>query len=102
MQVVGGAPLEVGSIVWQEDRGALWLTLICKATFRVLPGQMEIAADREPVRAEDAHVLDDPGKSLHAPGDLAPRKARADVALVGSAYAPRGAPVRSLVARLVL
>jgi hypothetical protein len=101
MHVVGVAPLEVGSLVW-EERGGVCLTVVCKATYRVLQGHLEPAPEREPIRAEDAHVDGDTAKSLLAPSDLVPRKARADVTLVGHAYAPRGGPVRSLVARLSL
>src|SRR5579863_5215141 len=102
MLVVGVAPLEVGSLVWQGERGAVWLTVVCKATYRVLPGHLEISAEREPVLAEDMHVDGDPKKTVYAPADLVPRKARADVTLVGHAYAPRGGAVRSLVAKIVL
>ena len=38
---------------------------------------------------------------MYSPSDLVPFKPRADVLLVGHAFAPKGEGVRSLVARLV-
>ena len=35
MDVLGVAPLVVGSLVWQQEPGALWLTVVCKATYRL-------------------------------------------------------------------
>jgi hypothetical protein len=102
MHVAGAAPLEVGSLVWQEGSLPPWLTVVCKATYRLLPGESILAPDREPIYAEDEPMGGDPARGLYAPADLVPRKARADVVLVGHAYAPRGEPVRSLVARLVV
>jgi hypothetical protein len=100
MRVLSVSPLCAGSVVWQPRRGAFALTVVAKATFRLLPGKSVLVEDQEFVNEEDNHWNDDPARSLYAPNDLSPRKARADVILVGHAFAPGGDPVRVLRARL--
>jgi hypothetical protein len=102
MDVAAVEPLQAGSLVWSPGPGLASLTVVCKATYLLAPGESLLAPDQEPVHAEDQPWGPDAPGSLRAPGDLAPRKARADVTLVGLAFAPRGEPVRSLVARLVV
>lgn len=100
MEVVTHSPLPVASQLWQSRPGSWVLTFVAKATFDLQPGKAQLAADQEPIHEQDCHWDDDPGRSLYAPSDLAPLKNRADVVLVGSAYAPKGQTVRSLFARL--
>jgi hypothetical protein len=99
MEVVSLSPLPVASRVWQARPGSYVLTFVCKATFTLAPGELELAPDQDPVREADcpwsASVT-----SLYAASDLVPGKPRADVVLVGNAYAPEGAPASHLVARL--
>jgi hypothetical protein len=99
MEVVSLSPLPVASRVWQARPGAFVLTFVCKATFTLAPGELELAPEQDPVRDADcpwsASVT-----SLYAASDLVPGKPRADVVLVGNAYAPEGAPASHLVARL--
>ncbi len=102
MDVTSVDPLRVGSLVWQPEPGIFSFPVVCKATYRLLPGESALAAEPEPLRREDEPWGADASASPYAPGDLAPRKARADVMLVGHAFAPRGEPVRSLVARLLV
>ena len=102
MDVIGVAPLEVGSLVWRDGALAPRLTVVCKATYRLLQGESRLAPEQEALRAEDEPMGGDPSPGLYAPCDLVPRKARAEVMLVGHAFAPRGEAVRSLVARLVV
>lgn len=100
MNVTSLCPLRVGSVRWQSSRGGWALTVVCKATFRFAPGECQLIPEQELVNEDDRYRGDDPSASLLAPSDLVPFKARADVVLVGKAYAPGGRPVRSLVARL--
>ncbi len=100
MEIVSAGPLPAASILWQPAPGKLALTVVCRATFVLTPIEAELAADQDPPNEEDTHWNDDPSRSLSAPSDVAPLKLRADVILVGNAFAPRGEPVRSLVARL--
>jgi hypothetical protein len=99
MEVVSLSPLPVASRVWQARPGSYVLTFVCKATFTLAPGELELSPDQDPVREADcpwsASVT-----SLYAASDLVPGKPRADVVLVGNAYAPEGAPASHLVARL--
>ena len=101
MDVVSHCALTVAGRVWMPRAGAFALTCVCKATFTMAPGTLALATEQQPV-----HEFDRPWsekvKSLYAAGDMAPRKPRADVVLIGNAYAPGRTPVRKLVARLVV
>ena len=100
MEIVSAGPLPVASVLWRPAPHAIALTFVARATFRLAPMESELADEQDAPVEEDTHWNDDPSRSLSAPSDLAPFKARADVILVGNAYAPRAEPVRSLVARL--
>jgi hypothetical protein len=100
MDVVSPGPFVVGSLVWQHRPGAWVLTAVCKATFELRPDESPLAKEQDSVNEEDNHWNDDSSRSLYAPSDLVPFKPRAEVLLVGSAFAPRKEPVHSLVARL--
>lgn len=102
MDVVSACSLRVGSVVWRPRAEAWALTIVCKATYLLVPGESPLAAEQDPVHEADSYWNDDDRRSLHAASDLAPFKAKADVLLVGSAYAPRGKPVSSLVARMLI
>lgn len=102
MEVVSSSPLRVASLVWQPRPGVATLTVVCKATFDLAPVTSPLAAEQEYPNDEENHWNDDPARSLYAPSDLAPVKPRAEVVLVGHAFAPQGKPVRSLVARLIV
>lgn len=101
MDVVPVHPLRAGSVVWQS-RASRVLTVVCKATFTLSPVESMLAEDQEHVNEADAYWDDDTTKSVYCPSDLVPFKARADVLLVGYAFAPRGEPVRSLMTRIVV
>jgi len=102
MDIVSTGPLRTGSVLWRAQSGAFMLTVACKATYEMLPGASRLAPDQDPLNETDNYWNDDERRSLHAASDLAPFKRRADVILVGHAYAPGGQPVSSLLARLVV
>jgi hypothetical protein len=102
MEIVCLCPLRATSFVWQAYTGAYGFTVIVKATFLLKPGQSVLAPEQEPVNETERYAGDDPRRGLHAPSDRAPYKPRADVMLVGHAYAPGRQRVRSLVARVVV
>jgi len=102
MEILSVSPLPVSSVLWQKSPASWVLTVVCKATFDLAPGECSLAADQLTPNDADDHWNDDVTRSLRAPADLVPLKVRADVLLVGSAFAPGGAPVRSLVARLTV
>ncbi|MDC0749941.1 DUF2169 family type VI secretion system accessory protein [Polyangium mundeleinium] len=74
------------SFVWQPSAGAYAQTVVVKGTFRLLPGESTLAEAQEaPTEV-----------------DRAPYKRKADVVLVGHAYAPGKQPARSWMVRLVV
>jgi hypothetical protein len=89
-------------VLWQTGSGAWTLTFVCKATYRLAPTESELADEQEAPNEEDNYWDDDTTRSLYAPSDLVPFKARADVLLVGHAFAPRDEPKTSLIARLTV
>ncbi|AKT42888.1 DUF2169 family type VI secretion system accessory protein [Chondromyces crocatus] len=95
-------PLPAASLLWQPRPETWMLTFAWKATFSLQPGQSPLAQTQEPLYEADRHWGDDPNWSVYAPADLVPIRPRADVVLIGEAYAPGGQPVRSLVARLLV
>jgi hypothetical protein len=102
MDLLSTSNLPVASLIWQL-RPTMWvMTVVCKATYQLAPTESPMTEWQEPVNEADSHLNDDPSRSVRAPGDLTPFKMRADVVVVGNAYAPGRIPVRSLVARLVV
>lgn len=102
MDVVSLSPLRAAAVVWQPRRGGHVLTVVCKATFNLLPVESQLAEEQERPNEHDKHWDNDDAKSLYSPADLVPFKVRADVVLVGYAYAPRKETVRSLTARIIV
>jgi hypothetical protein len=101
VDVVSLCAFPAGAILWEAQPNQLSLTVIVKATFALVPGDVTVAPEQEPLR-EERHWDDNGLASLHGPGDFAPAKRRVDVTLVGHAYAPRGEPVTEIVARLAV
>src|SRR5687767_5935849 len=102
MEVVSACSLPVGSIVWQSRSGGASLTVVCKATYALCPVESQLAGEQDPLHDADRFWNDDPRQALRLASDFAPFKRRADVLLTGHAYAPRGEPSRSIVARLLV
>ncbi|UQA57128.1 DUF2169 family type VI secretion system accessory protein [Polyangium aurulentum] len=102
MDIVSLCPLRAGCFAWQAHTGAHALTIIVKATFLLRPGESVLAPEQEPITEKERTWEDDPGRSVRVPSDRAPYKPRAEVMLVGHAYAPHRQPVRSLVARMTV
>lgn len=102
MDLVTSHPFVATKLIWQAHSGAFALTVIVKATFVLAPGVSPLALDQERIVERDQFYEGDPRRSTRIPGDLVPYKPRADVLLVGHAYAPNRLPVRSLTTRLVV
>src|SRR5690242_12743932 len=100
MDVLSLCPLPAAPLIWQPAPSRWALTIVCKATYRLEPGIAALAAEQEPILPRETHYEDDPDRSVLAPADLVPMKPRADVVLVGNAYARNGQPVRSLTVRM--
>ncbi len=102
MNVISVGPFLTSSLFWRPAPDLWVLTVVAKATFALKPGKVSLAAEQQSIHSREMYWGDDPARSLHAPNDLVPFKRRVDVVLVGQAFAPRGAPAQSLVARLVV
>lgn len=102
MDVVSACPLRVGSLLWQPRVYAFALTVICKATYRLVPIESPLAQYQEDLNKTDTHWAGNEQSSLSAASDIVPFKRKVDVTLVGHAYAPRKQPVSRLVARLMV
>ena len=100
MDVVSRGPLPVSKVVWQPRPGGWALTFVCKATYRLAPIKSELADEQEPPNEGDNYWDNDASRSLYAPSDLAPFKPRADILVVGHAFAPQGQPARAVTARV--
>ncbi len=102
MHVISTCSLPVASLLWQPQPSVWMLTVVCRATFQLRPGESVLAPDQEDPIEHDDHWNDDAGRSLRVASDLVPMKPRADITLVGHAFAPGHAAVRSLVVRLLV
>jgi hypothetical protein len=100
MDVISICRLRVASLLWQPGQGRWALTAIAKATIPLGPGPSALVPEQEAPNQSDRHFADDPELSAYAPSDLVHHKPRADVVLVGHAFAPRGQSVRALSARV--
>jgi hypothetical protein len=101
MQLAALSPVHVAPLLWRRDARSWMMTVVCKASFDLVPGEMRLSAQQDVINETDQHWEDDSARSVHAPDDLQPFKTRADVTLVGNAFAAHGSPVRSLAVRLV-
>jgi hypothetical protein len=102
MDVVSTCPLRVAAMPWQPREGAWSLAVVCKATFTLTPGESPLADEQDEPNEADTYWNDDESRSLHSATDLVPFKKRAEVLVIGHAYAPEGRPVTSLRARVVV
>lgn len=89
------------AVTWRSD-GQMQVTVIAKATFSfATDAPMPRSKTRDINRAE-VHYAGNPERSARFASDLAPHLGRVDVIFTGSAYAPRGASIRTLPVRLGL
>lgn len=102
MDIVSQCRFRTSGFVWLTNTGAFAMTIIVKATFSLTPGQCTVAAEQEPIHDSDKLGTEAFAKSLYAPSDRVPYKPRADVLLVGHAYAPEKQPARWVTTRLVV
>jgi hypothetical protein len=100
MEIVSACQLPVGAVVWRTWSGAVVLSVVCKGTFLLRSVESPLAEEQDPIVDADTYWNDDPREALRAASDLVPFKRRADVIVVGNAFAPSGDPVRSLRARV--
>lgn len=99
MDVVGRPPLSCASLAWRKISGHRVLTVVAKLSYRLVPGECELLEQALAVQSTDRYGVDAASRTLQEPSDLVPHKARAEVLVVGSAFAVGGA-VASLKARV--
>ncbi|EYF05087.1 DUF2169 family type VI secretion system accessory protein [Chondromyces apiculatus] len=102
MEVLSASPLRVASILWQPMRGVYILTVVCKATYALLPTASILADVQDDPSEGDDYWDDDERRSLSSASDLVPFKQGADVHLIGYAYAPPDHPGGPVLTRLVV
>ena len=96
-------PFTAGTSIWQAQDGAWTLTACVRGTFSLVHGREAVLADaQEPVSGDRYYASGGGirGSSLYTASELVPYKPRADVVLVGSAFAPEQTPVEALIARV--
>ena len=86
MEVVSLSALPVASVAWQPSPGATTLTVICKATFTLEPGESPLAPEQEPINDEDRVAS----------------RASAGIVLVGPGFPHGERPGRAPVAHIVV
>lgn len=100
MEIINNTPFEIETLPGKGPEGNTVLTIIVKGTFDIRPDEVvSVASEQIPVSYAD-ELYDEDGGSVRLEADIAPFKPRADIALVGKAYAPDGKPVESLDATL--
>ena len=102
MDVESTCALPVASLLWQPRPERWSLTVVCRATYALEPGVSPLASKQLAPLVNDQYPDDDRSRGLYAPTDLVPLKLRADIVLVGHAYAPEGQPVSCLEVRLAI
>jgi len=98
-------PFTAGTSIWQAQDGAWTLTVCVRGTFSLVHGREAVLADAQEPVVGDRYYKNGGGirgASLYAASEVVPYKPRADVLLVGSAFAPEQTPVDALIARLVV
>ncbi len=79
------------------------VTLVARVTYVLRSVRCEVSTAVEPVRTADVWVEGDRGGAyVREPSDVAPMKERADVVVVGKAYAPGEAAATEVAARIVV
>ncbi|MFT3766880.1 MAG: DUF2169 domain-containing protein [Minicystis sp.] len=101
IDVVSIAPATATALPWRLGR-TLRVTVVVKATFVIVPEGPMVPAQPEEIFRAEIHHGNSPARSVRLTPDIAPRLARADVLLTGTACAPEGQPVRWMPVRLAL
>ncbi|MEO5731089.1 MAG: hypothetical protein ABI134_06880 [Byssovorax sp.] len=53
MDVVALSPVYATSLSWRRDARTWALTVLCKATFDLLPGEMRLSQSQDPIHEQD-------------------------------------------------
>ena len=97
MEILNQTPFEIATLPSRGPEGKTVLTVIVKGTFDMRPDeQAEAAPEQIPVAFGDEFHDEKNGGSVKFESDVAPFKPRADIVLVGRAYAPGERPLQIL------
>lgn len=97
MELINPTPLLLETLPLQIRREGFILLILLKGTFLVRDdGRLKLDPEPLPVFYGDEYIDPDSAGSVRFESDLAPFKPRADVLLVGHAYAPLGRPTAKL------
>lgn len=100
INVTAHTPAACSAAPWRRA-GAWWVTVVVKATFRLVPGQLAQPTAPLPLVREDRHGA--PAGSLAVASDTAaPYLPGTGVVLTGHAYPPGGRPGTATTARLAV
>jgi hypothetical protein len=102
MQLFSLCALPSTLLRYRPREGQCAIAVICKATYRLAPLTSVLAPEQDPLQSGDKHFNDDLAQSVECPNDLVPFKPRAEVMLVGSAFAPLRRPTRVLGVRMIV
>ena len=103
MQLLNDTPFAVATMPWEDLEGRAKLTVIVKGTFAIEPrAEASIASVQLPIVLADEDYGKDPICSVRFESDMSPFKPKADIVLVGKAYAPEGGPVKWLDVSLAI
>src|SRR5262245_12549035 len=100
IELVELGPLKAATVLWRPQGGQPVLTIVCKATYGLSKGVVQLAEAQDDVNQRDLHAENNPKLGLHSASDLAPFKTCADVTVVGRCFAPPRELSRMLVARV--
>ncbi len=92
--IVVDGPLGAAQLSWQLEPPQDALVVIVRGTFAIRAGQVVEPVSEPKPPMGDLHYGDDPSASLRYASDLCPFKPRADLSLVGHAYAQARARAR--------
>ncbi len=70
MDVVSISPFRASSVLWRPRPDRWTLTVVCKATYALEPGESHLAEEQEPVHERDGFWDDDARLSVYTPSDL--------------------------------
>lgn len=97
MEILNDTPFEVEAVPLKGPEGKMVLTIVVKGTFDIRPGEPpEVASEQIPVAYGDEFYDEIATGSVKFESDIAPFKPRADIVLIGKAYAPGQRAVRAL------
>lgn len=103
IEIENSTPLRVFPLTHDDSSDRPGLSVILKGTFSMLgTDENPFAAEQLPIAELDEYNNTEKPISVKFESDLVPFKPKADIILVGKAYAPHGQPVANMTATLAV